>query len=187
MAAIEYSKLEELEWEHPMEEVTLGDSRTFVDGMGVMRTTSLFIETLSAAAKASGWEPLFTLARWDKGKYVSLYKLFKEDMDPTGYTTCMRTIGNWKQWKKLWSGRALAPHLEEWVEEVEVALSVESISKMRKMDTPASAKWLADRGWADGGKGPKRGRPSKSEVDSERKKQALIKSELEEDAKRVFN
>jgi hypothetical protein len=51
-------------------------------------------------------------------------------------------------------------------------------------ESPTAAKWLAEKGWTD-----KRtaGRPSKAEVEGEKKQQASVKSVIQSDLDRLKN
>jgi len=123
----------------------------------------------------------FTLKDKSTDKLVSLREEYLKDMDPTGYTTAMRVFGSFRIWRKFYLNKTLRFFLEELQEEVEIKLRVEAIMKMREMDNPTAAKWLSDKGWE-----AKRGRPTKDEVQKERKKEASLLRELNEDAERVL-
>ncbi len=165
-----------IKWNHPMEDVILGDSETHRTSGGLPRTTSLFLEM----TENMNWEPVYTLKRKDQGKYKSMHKMFMEDKDPTGYTTCMRTVGAFVMWRKIWANAFLAPIMEDWIIELEAALTAEAIKKMRALDNPTAAKWLADKGWEK-----KRGRPSKAEKAKATKAATQTRTDLANDAARI--
>jgi len=161
------------------EDVVLGDPTTMMDKRGAPRTISLFHETFDHGVK-DNYEPVFCLKHFDDFGCISMHRLFMEDADPTGYTTCMRTVGSWKVWQRIWRNRELAPHLEAWKEELEVKLRAEAIIKMRKSDTPSAAQWLAKKGWEE-----KVGRPTKAQIAREAKKEAEVLRVVDEDAERI--
>lgn len=77
-------------------------------------------------------------------------------------------------------------HLRVWRDELEVKLRSEGIRNLRKASKEGSrgvsaAKYLAEKGWEK-----KRGRPSKEEIERERKIQAAMEDDLEGDAARML-
>jgi len=160
-----------------------GDSDNFTDARNALRTTSLIKETRETLNQT--YHPWFTIRETDRFGCVSLKAEFMKDADPTGYTTAMRVFGSYPHWERMRRNKFIGKHIKMWEEELEVKLRSEAIKKMRKMDSPTAAKWLATRGW-DGGAPNVRGRPTKDEVTRERKIQAAIMDEIEDDAKRVL-
>jgi len=152
----------------------------FLDTRGHFRTTSLFRETIEDSAKKAGYSPVMTLREFEVDGLPSMHNMFIEDRDVTGYTTCMRTVGVWRYWKRLWANKVLKAHMDAWIEELEVMLAAEGLQKMRGNDSPAAAKYLMEKGWDK-----KAGRPSKQQVENEAKRQAQVDNDLKDDAERI--
>ena len=160
-----------------MSKVVMGDAQSHRGVNNIPRTSSLFVETnITPALK-----PYYTFKKHGEGEYVSMYKLFMEDNDPTGYTTCMRTFGDFHVWRKMWSSKVFAPVMEDWLIDLEAKMTSEAIEKMRKLDNPTANKWIADKGWEQ-----KRGRPSKAEKARTAAKTIQMRDELADDASRVL-
>lgn len=85
----------------------------------------------------------------------------------------------WLHWQAICRSPYCKPDVERWREELEIKLRAEalrSIIETSKSEKGFQAqKYLADRGW-----GQKRGRPSKEEVEGEKKKAAAIMDEVDE-------
>ena len=118
--------------------------------------------------------------------YPSLKRLYIECNDPTEYKFATKYLGGWKHWQRLTSGsnKLLLSIVEEWRLELEVKLRSEGINSMHALTKEGNvnaSKWIAEKGWAPKG----RGRPSKEEVTRERKVQAAIKSEVQDDLSRL--
>lgn len=154
-----------------------------LDSMGKMRTQSLFLEL------GYGDEAVFTLKDEDHElngkKYVSLKRLYLETEDPTEYVFAKNHLLGWKHWQRMCENKIIAKHIQEWREELEVKLRsqaiLDAIQEARKGHFQA-AKWVADRGWATRGAG----RPTKAEVEHEKKVQARISDEYGDDVVRMF-
>jgi hypothetical protein len=126
-------------------------------------------------------EPLMTLREYEVDGLPSMHTMFMEDKDITGYATCMRTVGVWRHWKKMWANKKLKPHMDAWVEELEVWMMADGIKKMRNSQSPAAAKYLVEKGWDK-----KAGRPSKADINKQARAQALLDNDLADDAARIF-
>lgn len=159
------------------------DKSKFLDNMGKPLTQSLFLEI--------GYSDyaIYTLKEDDheyKGKkYYSLKKLYVEMEDPTEYEFANKYLLNYSQWKRLLSNKIIRQHIDEWREELELKLRCRGIkSAIRSANEGGfqAAKWLADRGWETRGAG----RPSKEEVDREKKFQARISEDFQADVVRLF-
>lgn len=154
-----------------------------LDSMGKMRTQSLFLEL------GYNDEACFTLKEEDhvyEGKtYPSLKRLYLEAADPTEYKFATEHLLGWKHWQRMCENKAIRKYVDEWREELEVKLRCQAISdaiNLAKAGQFQAAKWVADRGWATRGAG----RPSKSEIDHEKKVQARIDDEYGADVIRMF-
>lgn len=151
--------------------------------MGKPITQSLFLEL------AYTENSMYTLKEHDymyKGKlYPSLKRLFLETEDPTEYQFATKYLLGWRHWIRICENKQLKPHVAEWRDELEVKLRsqgvVLAIQNAKKGGYQAS-KWLADRGWDTKGAG----RPSKADIDKEKKIQAAIDNEYGADVFRLF-
>jgi len=161
----------------------------YKDKEGRYRTLSLFKETITASAKASGYEPAYTLKNEDKRYGLPSFKrAYIESEDPTGYTAAMELLGSWDHWVKIFENKRFAEEKVGWDEEMEVRIrskALKSISATSALGGPQSmsaSKFLADKGWEI-----KRGRPSKAEVARQRKIHSGITKELAEDEERILH
>ena len=117
-----------------------------------------------------------------KGKtYLSMKQLYIEMGDVTEYEFANEYFGGWTHWKKLRGNKAIAAHIDQAKEELElklIACGVKRIIDHSKGDKGyQAAKWLADRGWDT----RKAGRPSKDEVEGEMKRMAKEEDEYSAD------
>lgn len=154
-----------------------------LDTMGKYRTQSLFLEL------GYGDEAVYTLKDYDhelNGKtYYSLKRLYLECEDPTEYEFANTHLLGWKHWQRMCENKVIRKHIDEWREELEVKLRSEAILeaiKQARGGTFQAAKWVADRGWNTRAAG----RPSKAEVEHEKKIMARIDNEYGEDVIRMF-
>ncbi len=161
------------------------DKSKLIDTMGRPLTQSLFLEIGYNVQYA-----IFTLNDEDKEyegrNYPSLKKLYLESEDPTEYKFAKKYLLGWKHWRRLNDNAILRTHFDEWREELEVAMRSEAINSIIDMTTSdqgnfQAAKWLADRGWDKRGAG----RPSKAEIEREKRIEARIGDELGADIVRM--
>lgn len=159
----------------------------FKDQNGNFYTQSLFLELAYDNPKHA----IYTLKDDDhefKGKvYKSIKRLYVATGDPTEYKFATECLGGWNHWKRLLNKTSLLhPYIEEWREELEVKMRSKGVARMvsNAAESPTAAKWLAEKGWTD-----KRtaGRPSKAEVEGEKKQQASVKSVIQSDLDRLKN
>jgi hypothetical protein len=156
-------------------------------GVGAWRTQSLYLEL-----NRSGLDPVMTLKEVDwehKGVMLpSLHRIYLECNDPTEYKVAIEVFGSWKGWMRQCGNPTIFSHIEEWREELEIAIRSTSVSAMIMTSTSegskgtAASKYLADKGWAK----RKAGAPSKEEKEGELKKQQQVGSQLQADAKRIL-
>lgn len=153
------------------------------DEQGRFRTQSLFLETNQVSDK---YPPLFTLKDYNHKGLPSLKLIYLSYDHVPGheYQFAMDVFGSWQHWQKLFESRMRDTFLA-WQEELEVKMAAKGYKSLAlAAKNPekgiAAAKFLADRGWKQ-----KRGRPSKEEVERERRVQAGIKNEFESDIERI--
>lgn len=127
----------------------------------------------------------FTLKENDHKGKLSMHRLFVEIADPSEYLFAKSVLGSWGHWEYLKKSPFFKPYYQAMRDEMEAKLMAEGILTIREdaQQNPVSARWLAEKGWE-----PKatKGRPSKAEVDRERKQAAQALNELDEDAARIF-
>lgn len=153
------------------------------DTKGRPLTQSLFLE-LGYSDYA-----VFTLKDDDytyNGKvYPSLKRIYIDCSDPTEYEFSINHLLGWKHWQRIADNKIIKKHVDEWREELEVKLRSEGVRNAiehAKDGTFQAAKWLADRGW------DKRaaGRPSKEEIEKEKKVNERLSDEFSDDIIRLF-
>lgn len=163
------------------------------DAMGRYRTQSLFWE-LRMKDDIDNYPPLFSLKDYDLEKdgitYPSLKQKYMSYDHIPGfeYEFAMDVFGSWDHWNKLANDTipAIKNVIREWRDELEIRLKAQAIKSLiqtsRMDDTKGfnAAKFLADKGYA-----PQRGRPSKEEVEREKKIQAGVNKDLEADMERL--
>lgn len=167
------------------------------DKMGRYRTLSLFWEYAfmnNNREEENVIDPLFTIKDQDIVRddilYPSLKKIYMSYDHVPGYEYefAMDVFNSWNHWDKLASTSTsdLKNMIKGWREELEIKLKAQAIKSListSRMDDAKgfnAAKYLADKGYA-----PQRGRPSKEEVEKEKRIQAGVSKDLEEDMKRL--
>jgi len=154
-----------------------------LDSMGKFRTQSLFLELGYTEGS------LYTLKdedyTYNNKVYPSLKKLYLETADPTEYLFAKEYLLGWRHWQRMCENQAIRKHIDEWREELEVALRSKAIGDAitaAKTGNFQAAKWVADRGWSTRGAG----RPTKAELEREKKIQSAIGEEYNSDVIRMF-
>ena len=158
----------------------------FKNTQGQWLTKSLFVEWNMSHLVSS--DPLFSIKSYDHEKdgveYPSLKKLYLSFSDPTEYEFAEKVLGGWEHWTRMLSSPEIAAMVEEWREELEVKLRSEAIGHLQALARGdkgmAAAKYLAERGWES-----KRGRPSKEEVERQKRVHAGISKTVSDDAERL--
>jgi hypothetical protein len=116
--------------------------------------------------------------------YPSLKRLYLETADPTEYEFATTYLLGWKHWMRMCENKMLRAHIDEWRDELEIKLRSSSIKKLiraSEMSNVQAAKWVADRGWATRGAG----RPTKAEIERDKKIQSRITDEYADDLLRL--
>lgn len=164
-------------------EIVIPTKADLVDNAGKPLTQSLFLEiTYNEKAvyslKEDHWE-------WEGKTYPSLKRLYLEMEDPTEYEFATKYLLGYKHWKRICENKLLSRHVAEWREELEMRLRSKAVKHMLESASAGNyqaAKWFADRGWATRGAG----RPSKEEIEREKKFQSRIDEEYQGDIIRMF-
>jgi len=159
------------------------DKERMLDSGGKPLTQSLFLEVGYTE------HAVYTLKEEDhehKGKtYPSLKRLYLEIADPTEYEFASQCLLGWRHWKRLCENKLIRKHIEEWREELELKLRSQGVKEAIKAAEAGgfqAAKWMADRGWDS----RPAGRPSKAEIEREKKFAARISDEYGADVVRLF-
>ena len=155
------------------------DKTKFKDEKGRYIVQGLFLEL---GYKHTSYFTLDGEDKTYKGKvYPSLKKLFIELRDPEGYIFANEYLFDWRHWKRIKNNATLAPHIEEWEEELEMALRSDGIQTIIDAAVNANSyqagKWLADRGWQI----KKAGRPSKKDLEDSLAKDKKDLQEIDAD------
>lgn len=153
-----------------------------VDSSGRPMTQSLFLE-LQYSPSA-----IYTLKDEDyeyNGKVLpSLKRLYLEEEDPTEYYVATKYLLGVRHWLRICDNKAFKPYIDEWRFELELKLRAKGVKGLiasAQKGSQTSLKWLTDRGWSD----RPAGRPSKEEMEREKKIMSSITSEYEDDFKRL--
>jgi hypothetical protein len=159
---------------------------TFKDSQGRFRTQSLFIEHPHKSYPA-----FFTLKKYNKDGYISMYQKYMEIADPTEYQVAIRLLGSWDHWQALKRAKWFREHLAAWRDELRVKMEsdryYEMLGKSDK-DTPQAiqaTRWLADRYGESKDKTRKAGRPSKQEKEAHLKRLTQESEDTDADAARI--
>lgn len=162
------------------------DKARLLDVMGRPLTQGLFLELNYDTEYA-----VFTFNDNDKIykgiTYPSLKKMYMSCDDPTEYEFATRYLLGWAHWQRMNENKVLKEHFDKWRDEFEIKLRSEAIRSIVDMTAEGSnfqaAKWLADKGW------DKRaaGRPSKAEVERNKRIDSRISDELQADLDRMDN
>jgi hypothetical protein len=162
------------------------------DDMGRYRTQSLFWELRHE--NDNRYPPIFSLKSYDlvkpEGTYPSLKQIYMayDHIPNFEYEFALDVFNSWDHWTKLANDTipAIKDEIKTWREELDIKIKAKTLKAMiiASMDNDAkgvnAAKYLAEKGYL-----PKRGRPSKEEVERERKVQAGVNRELESDMERI--
>lgn len=157
----------------------------FFDVEGRPLTQSLFLEIGYNLQYA-----IYTFKHYDhdfKGTtYTSIRNKYLEMEDITEYEFANKYFIGWNHWKRLCENKVIRKEVNEWREELELKLRVKGIQSVIKSAEKGgfqSAKWLVDRGWDVRAAG----RPSKEEIEREKKFQARANDEFSADILRLKN
>jgi len=159
----------------------------YKDKMGRYRTQSLFHEFKSMRKPGDNFNPIYTLKHLKTSTLPCLKDIYMDSDDPTEYAFAIKAFNSWDQWQKIKNNKALNPYMEGWHEELEIKIRSNALSSIVKESSTGkssfnAAKFLATGEWK---KQHKRGRPSKIEVEKERRIQAKLVEEFDSDAERI--
>lgn len=174
---------EELKQFHPI----LRDERN------MMRVTSLFWELRRDRSDDPSFKPIFTLKPHDHvvrtDTFYSLKEIYFSYNHIPGfeYEFAMDVFNSWEHWVKL-TKSSIKQTFQEWRDELDIKIKAEAMRKLivasQSNDAKgvAASRYLADKGYVEVRKA---GRPSKEEVERERKNEARVSATLAEDMERL--
>lgn len=130
--------------------------------------------------------------RFEDGKlYPSVYKLFIECGDPTGYKFASMYLSSWHHYELLLKTSWFKPVIDKAVAELEVKIKSDALvnvikeSKDRQSKSSFQAnKYLLDKGWVE--KDSPVGRPTKARIKEEADKMVAELDELDEISNRIL-
>lgn len=161
---------------------------TFKDEKNRWRSGSLFIEKIQGAVVESGYVPLFTLREYDYEGKLSLKRLYMEAQDITEWKFATSVFGSYECWENLVECKWFKPHALQWRKELALKLKVIALEQIKHSTDSQEIKkyqWLYETYNRDGASAPKRGRPSKDEVQRELKAEMDRARTYKEDAERL--
>lgn len=172
----------------------------------IPRIDSLFAETIPAKAMKAGLRPIFTINEFDttwRSKYFednkefvcySLHRIYIGHKDPHEYNFAMSVFGSYEHWCKIaesvdrkYSNKKIKNLITLMRANLEQALRSEGTQALRvkaAMGDTQAAKFLASKEWHKEYISP--GRPSKEQLQGQKKIDKKQEEEFEEDAARVF-
>lgn len=125
---------------------------------------------------------IFTLKDVDHGGYLSLYRLYMEENDPTEYEFANKYLASWPHWLELVKCSWFRPHVQRWREELELQIKASALKEIREEASNSLSKnafqankYLLERGWDKDKKETTRskvGRPTQNSID-ERARQMI--------------
>ena len=133
------------------------------------------------------FNPLYTFKNLQNSSLPCLKDIYMDSNDPTEYDFAIKAFNSWNQWQKIKNNKAIKPYLEGWEEELEIKIRSKAMSSIVKEAVSGkssfnAAKFLATGEWK---RQHTRGRPSKIEIEKERKIQAKLAKEFDSDAERI--
>ena len=163
-----------------------------LDSLGRYRTTSLFYELRRSEERMEKYPPIFTTKAQDRTEGNVVYRSLKaiffsyNHLPNYEYEFAMDVFGSWDHWIWLATKSQLKGLIADWRNEYDILLKNKAhqtliAQAMDKEKGLNAAKMIV----GDEHKGTKRGRPSKAEVERERKIEAGIRDTLEEDMERL--
>lgn len=160
----------------------------FKDKQGRWLTKSLFKELA-----LPDFEPMFVLSDKPRDGLPSMYQLYMEESDPSEYHFAKKYLGGWEHWLRLTQAAFFKPYLESWRKELEVAIRARALNEVLKVAADSkhkssydANKLLLKEGFKEN-KDPKRGRPTKDEINSAAARMAEEETQLTQDLERLIN
>ncbi len=160
--------------------------------LGHYRTESLFLERWRPI---DGQRPVYTLQHDDRedprvpGRNIpSFQAAYVKLQDPTGYRAAKELLGSWKHWCKLKDTVWFKDYLDEWNAEVLASLKAKGLATFLKEADGGdlkAAEWLINYTPDGPAEKPKRGRPTKADINKAAREAAEAERAEREDAARL--
>lgn len=152
-------------------------------------TQALFWEKMILRPSSERHHPVVFSLYDDKSGLVNARRTFVDLGDPTGYKWAMQYLGDYEHWKALCKCKWFQEALEVWMHELRMKIQSEALDVIRETakgesnpaQALAAAKYLAGFEWDKAS----RGRPSKSELTGELKRQAKLLEAEDDDFERI--
>lgn len=160
------------------------NNNKFKDDKGRWRTLSLFYESYRSEDVSERYPYIYTLKDHDYDELISIKKLYIAMEDPTEYRIATEYFGGWEHWKVLCAAKWFQVHLEIWREELEVKMKCKAIAKVLELSNSTGAvakdasKFIVNKEWE-----VKRGRPSKGEIERQKRISSNISQQIDSDFK----
>ena len=159
----------------------------------VKQTNGLFFEAYNPETSVT---PLYTLDDFDKESggrtYLSFKRIYVECSDPTEYVPAKVLLGSVDHWRKLVNCAWFKSYIEEMRQELDMKIRsdavkgiVEIAADEKNSSSFQARKFLSTKGYSLDKTPSTRGRPTKEEVEREKKVQAKLDKETEEAAQRL--
>lgn len=157
----------------------------FKDSRGRPLTQGLFLEIGYNTEFAE-----YTLKDSDfeyEGKvYPSLKRLYLEMADPVEYKFATTHLSGWDQWQRISNNKVLKKYIDPWRKELELKLRSEAVAEVIRFSKTEkgfqAAKWLADKGFDK-----RAGRPSKEDIEAEKRFQTRVQDDFNDVIVRLEN
>ena len=163
------------------------DKSLFIDSLGKLRTTSLFMN-LSPKNDLAVFNLREEDSEYQGRKIISLKRLYMAMEDPTEYLFATTYLYSYQHWERMCNNKLIAPHVEQWRKELELKMRAKGFKQVLEAAQQEgnigynASKFLVEKGWKD--KATK-GRPSKAEKEKALKQDLQLASTFEEDLKRL--
>jgi hypothetical protein len=161
-----------------------------------IQINQIFVEKHNDPAKVRyTWGAEAVVCRLGTGgeaTYPSLYKLYMEMEDVTEWEFAMAYIGSWETWQNIVNAKWFQPIITRWRKELELKLKARHLKQIKELaegtgkDKLTANKYLLDKGYTFEDQ-PKRGRPSKTEIQEKVNQIAEFEKETQEDLQRILN
>lgn len=159
-------------------------------------TRQLFYDvSIDVESKAKSIEPLFTLHH-DQPGLINFRKEYLKDMDATGYKTAVRLLEDYDHWQLLMKSKWFKEAKEEWDKELSAKMEAQALDVLKVImkggdDVKVSEQIAAAKALLGKSKTiikedkPRRGRPTKEEIEGHLKEEARLTKEEMEDLARI--
>ena len=153
-------------------------------------TKSLFLETSYDDRSTV----LYTLKDEDHEGYISLYKRYLDEGDPTEVTFAKKYFDGLDHWELLCKNAWFKPYLERWRKELELVLRSNALANILDVaedkghrSNYEANKYILQGAWKTKEEKARVGRPSKDEITRQAQLLFAEKEDTNEDYKRIFN